>query len=454
MSRLFISALLAGAALGLAGPAAADTVAIVNARIETAGSAGVIPSGTIVLKDGKIAAVGAGVAVPAGARVIDAKGGVVTPGIVFPSTNLSASEIGGVRSTRDDGSGKLSAGFDISYSVNPASAMIPLARQTGVTTAVVTPTLGGGGNGHAHDDSGDGHDEFAGGGGAGEADPDLFAGQAAVITLGAFRSDIVLKSKVAVTLDLGEDGARNAGGSRGAQLVLIRSALEDARAFARNRAAYDRGDSREFGLSRVDLEALVPVTQGRTPLLIRVHRASDIRQAIRLANEMQIRIIIEGAEEGWLVAEDLAAARVPVILDTQADLPSQFENLGARLDNAARLQRAGVQVAIMGSRDFNNLRQARLNAGLAVANGMDRDAALASITSVPAKVWGLTTTGSLESGKEADVVLWNGDPLETTSWPLAVFIDGVEQPQSSRAFELRDRYAQPGPNGYPQAYRY
>lgn len=455
MIRPLLRSLLAGAALlALAGPAAAETVAIVNARIETASSAGVIPSGTIVLKDGKIAAVGASVAVPAGARVIDAKGGVVTPGFVFPSTNLSASEIGGVRSTRDDGSGKLSAGFDISYSVNPASAMIPLARQTGVTTAVVTPTLGGGGGGHAHDDSGDGHDEFAGGGGGGEGDPNLFAGQAAVITLAAGRSDIVLKSRVAVALDLGEEGARNAGGSRGAQLVLIRSALEDARAFARNRAAYDRGGTRDFGLSRVDLEALVPVVEGRTPLLIRVHRASDIRQALRLARELQIRIIIEGAEEGWLVAEDLAAAQVPVIIDTQADLPSQFENLGARLDNAARLQRAGVQVAIMGSRDFNNLRQGRLNAGLAVAYGLNRDAAMASLTSVPAKIWGLTATGSLESGKEADVVLWNGDPLETTSWPLAVFIDGVEQPQSTRAFELRDRYAQPGPNGYPQAYRY
>lgn len=436
-------------------PASAETVAIVNARIETGTAAPAIPSGTIVLRDGRIVAVGAGVTAPAGARVIDAKGGVVTPGLIAPSTNLSTSEIEGVQSTRDDRSGKLSAGFDVSYGVNPASAMIPLARQTGVTTAVVTPLLSGGGGGHVHDGgSGDGHDDFAGGGGAGDGDPNLFGGQAAVITLASSSGDTVLKSKVAVVLDLGEAGARNAGGSRGAQLVLVRSALEDARAFARNRSAYEQGATREFGLSRIDLEALVPVVQGRTPLLIRVQRASDIRQALRLAREEKVKIILEGAAEGWLVAGEIAAAGVPVILDPQMDLPSQFENLGARLDNAARLQRAGVTVAIMGSRDFNNLRQARLNAGLAVANGLPREAAIASLTSAPAKIWGLTDAGALEPGKEADVVLWNGDPLETTSWPLAVFIDGVEQPQSTRAFELRDRYAQPGPNGYPQAYRY
>ncbi|ATQ43152.1 amidohydrolase family protein [Caulobacter mirabilis] len=443
-------ALFAFAALIAASPAAAETVAIVNARIEIGNGTPTLPSGTVVLKDGRIAAVGAGVSAPAGARVIDAKGGVVTPGLVFPSTNLSASEIGGVRSTRDDNSGSLSAGFDISYSFNPASAMIPLARQTGVTTAVVTPTLGGGGGGHAHDGwEGDGRDDFAGGDTHGL--PNLFAGQAATITLADGR-DQLLKSKVAVVLDLGEDGARAAGGSRGADLVLIRAALEDARLYARNRAAFARGETRELGLSRIDLEALVPVVEGRTPLLLRVHRASDIRQALRLAREEKLKIILEGAEEGWLVADELAAAGVPVILDSQASLPSQFEALGSRLDNAARLQRAGVQIAIMGSRDFNNLRQARLNAGLAVAYGLPREAAIASVTSVPAKIWGLTSTGSLETGKEADVVLWNGDPLETTSWPVAVFIDGVEQPQSTRAFELRDRYARPNASGYPPAY--
>ncbi len=452
MNRLLLASI---AALALAGPAfAAETVAIVNARLETATSAGAIASGTIVLKDGKIVAVGAGVAAPAGARVIDARGGVVTPGMIAPSTNLSVSEVELESSTRDDNSGKLSAGFDISYGVNPDSAMIPLARQTGITRAVVTPVLGRGGGGHAHDGgAGDGHDDFAGGGGGGDGDPNMFAGQAAVVTLAAGDADPVVKTRVAVVLDLGQAGARNAGGSRGAAMVLVKAALEDARAFARNRNAYERGDTREFGLSRIDLEALIPVVEGKTPLLIRVHRAADIRQALKLARDEKIRIILEGVEEGWMVASEIAAAGVPVLVDAQASLPSQFENLGSRLDNAARMQRAGVQVAIMGSRDFNNLRQARVNAGLAVAYGLPREAAIASLTSVPARIWGQTSAGTLEAGKDADVVLWNGDPLETSSWPLAVFIDGVEQPQTSRAFELRDRYARPGTTGYPPAYQ-
>lgn len=444
-------ALIVLAALAAASPAAAETVAIVNARIETASPAGIIPSGTIVLRDGRIAAVGAGVTAPADARVIDARGGVVTPGLIAPSSNLSVSEVELVASTRDDGSGKLSAGFDISYGVNPASPMIPLARQTGLTRVVVTPVLSRGGGGH-QDDSG--AEDFAGGGGGGaDGDPSMFAGQAAIVTLAANDQDPVARARVAVTLDLGEAGARNAGGSRGAALVLVRAAFQDARALARNRNAYERGDSREFGLSRIDLEALIPVVEGRVPLLVRVHRASDILQVLRLAREEKIKVILEGAEEGWLVAGEIAAAGVPVILDSQADLPDSFESLGARLDNAARLRAAGVTIAIMGSRDVNNLRQQRFNAGLAVANGLPRDQAMAAITSDVARMWGMTGVGTLSVGQEADVVLWTGDPLETSTWPLAVFIGGVEQPADTRAFELRDRYLKPAASGYPPAYQ-
>ena len=444
------SALLTFAVLALAAPASAETVAIVNARLETASSAGTIPSGTIVLKDGKIVAVGAGVTAPAGARVIDAHGGVVTPGLIAPSSNLSVSEVELVSSTRDDGSGSLSAGFDISYGVNPNSVMIPLGRQTGLTRVVDTPLLSGGGGGHK-DDSG--AEDFSGGGGGGEGDPAMFAGQAAIVTLAAGDQDPVVRARVAVTLDLGESGARNAGGSRGAALVLVKAAFEDARAFARNRGAYDRGESREFGLSRIDLEALIPVVEGKTPLLVRVHRASDILQVLRLARDEKIKVILEGAEEGWLVAPQIAAAGVGVIIDSQADLPDSFESLGARLDNAARLQAAGVTVAIMGSRDVNNMRQQRFNAGLAVANGLPREAAMATVTSNVAKIWGMAGVGSLAVGQEADVVLWTGDPLETSTWPVTMFIGGVEQPQSTRAFELRDRYLKPSVSGYPPAYQ-
>jgi len=447
------SFLLTGAAFAaLAAPAAAQTIAITNARLEPI-SGPAIASGTIVLRDGKIVALGAGVTAPAGATVIDAKGGVVTPGLIAPSSNLTASEIGGVKETRDDGTGTaLSAAFDIAYSVNPASPMIGLARDGGVTASAVTPVLSGTGGG-AHEHADDGVVEEMTAGASGSGDPPLFGGQAAFVRLQAGDPDVVEASRLAVTVSLGESGARAAGGSRGAVIVLIKSALEDARAFARNRAAFEQGATRDYGLSRLDLQALVPVVQGKTPLLVRVHRASDIRLALKLAAEEKIKIILEGAEEGWVVAAEIAKAGVPVIVDTQADLPDSFETLGSRLDNAARLNAAGVMVAINGARDFNNLRQERLNAGLAVANGLPYAAGLASVTLNPAKIWGMDgKIGSLEVGKAADIVLWTGDPLETTSWADKVFIAGVEQPKDSRQTQLRDRYAAPD-NGLPVAYR-
>lgn len=447
------SLLLASAACALALPAAAQTVAIVNARIEPVSSAA-IPSGTLVIKDGKIAALGASVQVPAGARVIDAKGGVVTPGLIAPSSNLGASEISGVRETRDDGTGSaLSAAFDISYAINPASTFLGLARDGGITGSAVTPVLSGTGGG-AHQHADDGVVEEMTAGAHGDGDPPLFGGQAAFIRLKAGSTDIVEASKLAVTVSLGESGARAAGGSRGANLILIRSALEDARAFANRRAAFEQGATRDFGLSRLDLAALIPVVQGKTPLLIRVSRAADIRQALKLAADEKVKIVLEGVEEGWMVAGEIAKAGVPVILDPQASLPGSFETLGSRLDNAARLHAAGVSVAINGARDFNNLRQERLNAGLAVANGLPYPAALAAVTLVPAKIWGQADkVGSLEVGKVADVVVWNGDPLETTSWPTAVLVGGVEQPKDGRHQQLKARYAATDQSGYPPAYR-
>ena len=442
--------LLASVAVLIAVPAAAQTYAITNARIETVSAAGAIPNGTIVIKDGKIVAVGAGVQAPAGATVIDAKGGVVTPGFIAVSSNLTVSEISAVQSTRDDRSGKLSAGFDIQYGVNPNSTMIPWARQAGLTRAVATPVLTAGGGAHKHDDSG-AEETAGGGGGNGDGDPHLFAGQAAVVSLASGQTDLLVRAKAAVVLDMGEAGAQ-AAGSRGAAMVLVRSAFEDARAYARNKAAYDRGETREFGLSRIDLEALVPVVQGKTPLLVRVSRASDILQVLKMAREEGVTVILEGAEEGWLVAPQLGAAKVPVIVDAQRDLPSSFETLASRLDNAARLQAAGVTVAIIGSRDQNNLRQARFNAGMAVSYGLTYQQGLASLTLNPARIWKMDgQVGTLEVGKTADVVVWTGDPLELSSWPTDVFIAGQRQPENVRAFELRDRYAtQPG--AYPQAY--
>jgi imidazolonepropionase-like amidohydrolase len=448
------SARLAAALLSIScAPAlAASTgaIAITNARLETV-TRGTIESGTLVMDGGKITAIGASVNVPAGARVIDGRGRTVTPGWIAPATNLSVAEINIVATTREDAGGtRVGAGFDVQYGINPASTTIPVARDTGVTRAVISPLVGrpdAFADEHAHD-----HASLQGGGEDTAAFSGLFAGQAAIIRLADGSTAPVERAKIAVAVDLGDAGAQHAGGSRGATIVLVKAALADARDFARRRGDYERGNARSYGLPRFDLEALVPVVEGRTPLLVRVSRAADIRQALTLAREEKIRIILEDAQEAWLVADEIATAGVPVLLDPQDDLPRSFELLGSRLDNAARLQRAGVTIAIKGSRNFNSLRPQRLNAGTAVAYGLTQAQALAAITINPARIWGVADrAGSLEVGKDADVVLWSGDPLETLSYPLSVIIAGVEQPDTSRRKQLQERYSKPD-DGYPPAY--
>lgn len=449
MSRAVVLSLLLGAA-----PLAvsAETIAITNAKIETVGPAGEIASGTVVIKDGKIAAVGAGVSAPAGARVIDAGGKVVSPGLIAASTSLGVDEVNGVSSTRDESAGsEIGAAFDISYGVNPNSTLFPIAREHGLTRAIVTP-VGGRGFGGDQDEDGDVDvSTLKAGGEAKSAGASLFEGQAAMIRLAADDPDPVFKARAAQVVDLGE-AAQRVAGSRGAAITLFKDALEDARRYQRNRAVFDKGADVPSRLHRADLEALIPVIEGKIPLLVRVHRASDIRNVLRLAREEHLKLILEGVEQGWMVAPEIAAAGVPVMLDTEADLPESFETLGARLDNAARLQAAGVTIVIQGARSYNNVRQVRLNAGTAVANGLPYQAALAAVTLNPAKVWGFADrAGSIEVGKDADVVIWSGDPLETTSWPVAVFIGGKQQPQDARILKLRDRYAKPS-NGYPPQY--
>ena len=447
MSRaLLLSLLVATAPVA----ASAETVVIQNAKIETAGPQGEIASGTVVIKDGKIAAIGANVAAPAGARVIDAKGQVLSPGLVAASSSLAVEEVEGVQSTHDEAAGpELGAGFDISYGVNPQSTLIPIAREAGVTRAIVTPVPGRGGGGDR--DEVEVETLTAGGGDAKSAGASLFEGQAALIHTAAGATDSVLKSKVAMVIDFGETGARRAG-SRGAEIVLLKGAFEDVRRYQKNRAVFDKGAEIPSHLGREDLEALIPVLEGRTPLLVRVHRAADIRLLLKLAKEEHLKLILEGCEEGWMVAPEIAAAGTPVLIDTEADLPDSFETLGARLDNAARLQAAGVLLAIEGSRDFNNVRQARFNAGTAVANGLAWPAALAAVTINPAKIWGFADkAGSIEVGKEADLVLWSGDPFETSTYPVAVFVAGQQQPQDARILKLRDRYAKPA-GTYPRQY--
>jgi len=443
-----IKTLLAGAvaAFALTSPALAQDVAITGGQVLTGTS--VIENGTVVIRNGKVVSVGTGAA-PAGLRVIDARGKVVTPGFVAVDSGLGGTEVGSVRGSNDlaNRANTLTAAFDLSYGLDPWSFTLPVARLGGVTRAVVTPQHGGSGGGHSHDDS-----DFAGAGAGGFQTPGLFAGQAAVIKLGG--ADILVKPRVAMVAPFGEAGKAVAGGARGAEFVLFKETLAEVRTYARNKAAYERADMRALSLSRADMEALIPVAEGRMPLIVTVNRASDIQQVLRLAREEGIKIIMDGAAEGWLVADEIAAANVPVLLHPITNLPANFEMRAARMQNAAALNAAGVVIAIKGNEgSAHRARDIRYNAGNAVSHGLPFAAAIQAITVNPARIFGFDGQfGELKAGAAGDVVVWSGDPLEPLSQPSAVLIDGVEQPLQARNLLLRDRYRTGGEGAMPPAY--
>jgi imidazolonepropionase-like amidohydrolase len=446
--RRFLMGACALAALAVAAPTEAETIAITNARILTAGPAGEIAQGVLVIKDGKIVTVGAAAAVPAGARVIDAAGGVVTPGLFATGSLLGAVEVGALGNDLTVDNPDLGAAFDVQYSLNPESILLPVARLGGLTSAVVMPISSASRGGAA--DEGD--ELTAGGGSDGPRSHALFAGQAAVIDL-AKGEDILTRAKVGMVVPFGQAGAGVAGGARGAEIVALKSALQDVRDYMKNKAAYERAGYRELPLSKADLEALIPVVEGKMPVIADVHRASDIRAVLRLAREERFKVILNGAEEGWLVADEIAKAGAPVLLNPLDDRPGSYEILAATMENAARLQAAGVTIAIEASEgSAHRARETRYNAGNAVAHGMPYAAALAAVTINPARIFGVADrTGSLEPGKDADVVIWTGDPFEPLSQATAVFIHGQQQPMTSRQLELRDRYKDLG-RPLPPAY--
>jgi len=447
-----LKSLILGAvcALALTSPASAQSLtAITGGRVLTGTS--VIENGTVVIQNGRVVSVGTGAA-PAGARIIDARGKVVSPGFVAVDSGLGGLEISSVNGSDDlsNGANTISASFDVSYGLDPWSFTLPVARLGGITRAIVVPTHAGGGGGsggHAHDDS-----DFAGVGHGGLQSPGLFAGQAAIIHLAA-GTDILVKPRVAMIAPFGEAGAGIAGGARGAQFTQFRETLAEVRLFARNRAAYDRAGLRDLSLSRADLEALIPVANGTMPLIVTVRRAADIQQVLRLAREEGVKIILDGAEEAWLVADQIAAANVPVLLNPISNLPGSLETRAARMQNAAVLDAAGVVIAIKGNDGSHRVRETRYNAGNAVSHGLPYDAAIEAITVNPAKIFGMAGQfGELRAGAAADVVIWSGDPLEPLSNTETIFIGGAEQAPTSRQFLLRDRYASGGEGALPPAY--
>jgi len=419
------------ALLSLALPAAAGTTAIVGGKVHTVGPQGTIEGATVLIVDGRIAAVGADVSVPSGAETIDARGKIVTPGLFSPFGQLGLVEVGYSAGPLDyaQRGTQFTAGFDVADAYNPRSTLIPVNRIEGVTRAVVAPTPA------YPDENGSGH---------------ILAGLAAIVNLGDH--DVLDQRGAAMVVVLGEGGSYFAGGTRTAAWLTLRNALDEAIDYREHKADFERGMRRDYVHSMNDLEALQGVINGNTPIIVSIDRASDIEVLIDFVDEYSVTAIIRGGSEAWMLADELAATSIAVIVGPSANLPGNFDSINARFGSASILVAAGVKVAIADSdSQAHNARNMTQSAGIAVATGLDWDAALRAITLTPAEIYGMAaTTGSIETGKTADVVIWPGDPLELTNYPEAVFINGEAVPMISRQTLLRDRYLQ---TDKPPAYR-
>lgn len=398
----------------LAQVASAEPIAIVGAKLYVKPGQ-VIENGTLVIDRGKITAVGAGAKAPAGAKTIDGKGKVVTAGLVdgLSGVGLVGIELepqivdgrfGATDAVHED---PVHASYQARDGFDPRDVNVPVARAAGITVVVAAPAGG------------------------------LVAGQSAAFALDGSAEPV--RAPVGMHVQIGP-GAGAADGSRGKTIELLRELLDDARAYGRDRGAYDRNAKRRMIADRLDLEALQPVLARQVPLIVDAQGEPDIRAALRVAKELNVRIAIVGGAEAWRVAKELAAAKVPVVLDPTANLPSDLQATEVHDDAATILDKAGVQVAISPLGQSWAARTLRQLAGNAVAHGLPWDRALAAITSIPAAIYGLTGRGTLEQGAIADIVMWSGDPLELSSAAETVIIGGVIQSLENHQTKLLQRY--------------
>jgi imidazolonepropionase-like amidohydrolase len=461
MIRRLVATLLVGAAV----PAGAQTFAIVGGTVALGDGSQPIPNGMVVVRDGKIVAAGdVRMKLPADTQVIDATGKWVTPGIVAGFSRLGLTDVsGGAEGANDESADKspFNAAIDVAPAINPNYQPVKVNRRDGVTRAVVAP----------------------------RSSHNIFAGQGAVIDTGA-DMDPITKARAFQFVELGETGASDAGGSRPSAYVLFHDALREAAELspyagtvrssaatepdARERPIVNPNESRVYErsaqrsqdvlLTRFDAAALVPVLQGRQPLLVHVERASDILNVLNLKREFpSLKIVIVGASEGWLVADKLAQSGIPVIASALNDLPASFEEIASTQSNIGRMRAAGVNVSIgmIDDEDSHNLFYERQYAGNLVAlqkipgaTGVSWGDALAMITSRPAEAIGMGgQIGRLSPGEHADIVIWSGDPLQVTSGAEQVFIDGVKQPLEDHQSRLLERYRYLPRTDMPKAYR-
>lgn len=410
--------LLAG--LMLSANASAQTFFIDDATVYTMGNPPLLQDADILVRNGQVSEIGRGLAQPADATLIEAFGRTVTPAFFAGITAMGLAEVTAEVSTTDQALQleKMRPEFDVTPAYNPFSSVIPVTRIEGYGWTLLHASISGsiiGGQGRAVVLDG-GYDSFV-------SAPVLFVG-------------------------LGSSSNELAGNSRAAQFMLLNQALSEA--------GSPMNWTPDAVLTAAGRKALSRFTGGADNaggvVVFAVDRASDILQVMAFARRNGLNAVINGGVEAWLVADQLAEEGVPVVLDPLVNLPYNFDQLGARLDNAAILHDAGVTIAFTGSTSPHNARRLRQAAGIAVAHGLPYEAALAALTSNPATIFGLDDThGTLSPGSVASLVIWSGDPLEVTAVADEVLLNGKRIPMVSRQTLLRDRYLPPQPNK-PRAY--
>jgi imidazolonepropionase-like amidohydrolase len=365
---------------------------------------------TVLIEGNRVAAVGRDVPLPEGTRVLDLDGAIVTPGLIDPASRLGVTEVVREASTVEGTAGPeydpIRAALRVEDTFNPDSFVVPVARVGGLTSAVIVPSGG------------------------------LVSGQSIWVDL--VEREPVRRASLALHVSL--RGGKNGRGARARAFLRLREVFDDARLFRSNRGPYISRKLRELSLSASDLDALARALDREMLVVFEVDRAADIQAVLEIVREHKLRAVLLGVAEGWRVAEEIVAAGVPVLVDPLQNLPHSFDMLHSREDNALRLHRAGVRVAFTLRHQAHRAHRLRFAAGNAVASGFPYEAALAAITRVPAEIFGMVDAGSIKPGALANIVVWNGDPFEVTSWPTRAFIRGEPVDLRSRQDLLTERY--------------
>ena len=400
----------------------ADTSLIKNATIYD-GVKNIPFEGNILIENGTIKRISS--ANMQADFVIDASGMIVTPGIIGTDTNIGIVEIGALSVTRDDSSEIYSIGFSIHDAFNPKSTLIPWNRSNGVTSALSLP-------------------------------------QNTSSPIGGLGSYFLLDGELDITSNKDIVMIGNVGGSSNKSRAETFAVMDDLLSFASSINARDLSSDSDIAnliegspiadfmeLHPRDVKALFKLVNDNLPLIISTHRASDILKLIELKEKYSLNLIIKGAQDASLVASQIADSNIPLIINPINNIPDSFDELASNIQMASRLEKKGIDIMFNTPRS-HNFHLVRQGAGVAVANGMSYEAALKAITSTPANVFNIDQRGEIKIGYFADIVIWDADPLEPSSMPEYVFINGKAIDLTTRSSRLRDRYTtQPEkPNTY------